>query len=77
MRLLLISNSTNAGEAYLDYPKHNIDKFLGKVRKVMFVPYAAVTFGFDDYQAKVAAVLGPLGIEVRSEERRVGKECGS
>ncbi len=69
MRLLLISNSTNAGEVYLDYPKHNIDKFLGKVRKVMFVPYAAVTFGFDDYQAKVAAVLGPLGIEVDSVHR--------
>ncbi len=69
MRLLLISNSTNAGEAYLDYPKHNIDDFLGKVRKVMFVPYAGVTFGFDEYQAKVAAVLGPLGIEVDSVHR--------
>lgn len=69
MRLLLISNSTNAGESYLDYPKHNIDNFLGKVRKVMFVPYAAVTFSFDDYQAKVAAVLNPLGIEVDSVHR--------
>ena len=30
MRLLLISNSTNAGEAYLDYPKHEIkDLFVG------------------------------------------------
>ncbi len=69
MRLLLISNSTNAGESYLDYPKHNIDNFLGKVRKVMFVPYAAVTFSFDEYQAKVAAVLKPLGIEVDSVHR--------
>lgn len=69
MRLLLISNSTNAGESYLDYPKHNIDAFLGKVRKVMFVPYAAVTFSFDEYQAKVAAVLNPLGIEVDSVHR--------
>jgi hypothetical protein len=32
MRLLLISNSTNAGEAYLDYPKHNIREFLGAKR---------------------------------------------
>ena len=54
MRLLLISNSTNAGEAYLDYPKHEIKKFLGdKVKKVLFFPYAAVTFSFDEYQQKV------------------------
>jgi len=45
MRLLLISNSTNPGEPYLDYPKENIRIFLGKkpVRAV-FIPYAAVTF---------------------------------
>ena len=54
MRLLLISNSTNAGEAYLDYPKHEIQKFLGEgVKKVLFIPYAAVTFSFDEYQQKV------------------------
>ena len=29
MRLLLISNSTNPGEPYLDYPKNNIKEFLG------------------------------------------------
>lgn len=69
MRLLLISNSTNAGESYLDYPKQNIKNFLGDVHKVMFVPYAAVTFSFDEYQAKVAAVLSPLGIEVDSVHR--------
>lgn len=69
MRLLLISNSTNAGESYLDYPKQNIKNFLGDVRKVMFVPYAAVTFSFDEYQAKVAAVLSPLGIDVDSVHR--------
>lgn len=69
MRLLLISNSTNAGESYLDYPKQNIKNFLGDMRKVMFVPYAAVTFSFDEYQAKVAAVLSPLGIEVDSVHR--------
>lgn len=27
MRLLLISNSTNAGEAYLEYPKRQIGRF--------------------------------------------------
>ena len=52
MRLLLISNSTNAGEAYLEYPKQNIADFLAasarKVYTVLFVPYAAVTFSYDE-----------------------------
>lgn len=67
MRLLLISNSTNAGEEYLDYPKHEIKKFLGEnVKKVLFIPYAAVTFSFDDYQKKVQTRFSELGIEVDS-----------
>ena len=40
MKLLLISNSTNAGEPYLKYPMPRIDEFLGSVREVVFVPYA-------------------------------------
>lgn len=68
MRLLLISNSTNAGEAYLEYPKNNIKEFLAKdsVKKVMFVPYAAVSFSYDVYQKKVADRFKELGIEVDS-----------
>lgn len=66
MRLLLISNSTNAGEEYLQYPKQNIKDFLGDVKKVLFVPYAAVTFSFDEYQAKVQNRLAEFGIEVDS-----------
>ena len=39
MRLLLISNSTNPGEAYLNYPKHNIKDFLGdKAINCLFIP---------------------------------------
>jgi len=54
MRLLLISNSTNAGEEYLDYPKEEIRRFLGdRPVKALFIPYAAVTFSFDDYEKKV------------------------
>ncbi|NDV69789.1 dipeptidase PepE [Dysgonomonas sp. 25] len=53
-RLLLISNSTNPGEAYLDYPKNNIKDFLGeKPLKIVFIPYAAVTFSYDEYERKV------------------------
>jgi len=54
MRLLLISNSTMPGEPYLSYPMPKIAKFLGyQPLKVLFIPYAAVTFSFDDYEAKV------------------------
>ena len=67
MNLLLISNSTNAGEAYLDYPKHEIKKFLGdSVKKVLFIPYAAVTFSFDEYQKKVQERFAEIGYEVDS-----------
>ncbi len=70
MRLLLISNSTNPGEPYLDYPKHEIRKFLGnKTVKVLFVPYAAVTFSYDDYETKVAERYNEIGHEIISIHR--------
>ncbi|GET27153.1 dipeptidase PepE [Prolixibacter sp. NT017] len=66
MQLLLISNSTMAGEPYLDYPKHEIKKFLGdKPVKALFIPYAAVTFSFDDYEAKVEQRFAEIGHHVR------------
>lgn len=65
MRLLLISNSTNPGEAYLDYPKHNIKQFLGdKPIKALFIPYAAITFSYDEYEAKVNNRFGEIGHSV-------------
>lgn len=63
MRLLLISNSTNAGEAYLDYPKHNIKNFLGDVKEVLFIPYAGVTFSFDKYVEKVQERFDEIGLK--------------
>jgi len=67
MRLLLISNSTNSGEAYLEYPKNNICSFLKKdnVNEVLFIPYAAVTFSFDDYVSKVQERFNEFGIKVK------------
>lgn len=65
MRLLLISNSTMPGEPYLDYPKNEIGKFLGPLPvKALFVPYAAVTFSFDQYVDKVNERLGEIGHSV-------------
>ena len=67
MRLLLISNSTMPGEAYLDYPKHEIKQFLGdKPLTALFIPYAAVTFSFELYEQKVAERFAELGFQLKS-----------
>ncbi|MDE6507491.1 MAG: dipeptidase PepE [Alistipes sp.] len=71
MKLLLISNSTNAGEEYLRYPLPEIGRFLEGVREIAFVPYAAVTFSYAEYERRVAARFAELGIRVRSVHRAV------
>ncbi len=70
MRLLLISNSTMAGEPYLEYPKSFIQDFLGNsVKKVLFIPYAGITFSYDEYEAKVQKQLASIGYEVEGIHR--------
>jgi len=70
MKLLLISNSTNTGEAYLDYPKQQIKDFLGeKPVKALFIPYAAVTFSFSDYEKKVSERFREIGHNIVSIHR--------
>jgi dipeptidase E len=67
MRLLLISNSTNAGEQYLEYSKERIKEFLGnKHVKALFIPYAAVTFSYDDYELKVRDRFREIGHDIIS-----------
>lgn len=67
MKLLLISNSTNPGESYLDYPKNNIKTFLGSVPvKALFIPYAAVTFSYDEYEKKVSERFREIGHDIIS-----------
>ncbi|MCK4920977.1 MAG: dipeptidase PepE [Bacteroidales bacterium] len=67
MRLLLISNSTNAGEAYLEYPMPYIDKFLtNESMTAAFIPYAGVTIGYDDYTARVRERFESIGHKVIS-----------
>ena len=69
MRLLLISNSTNAGEEYLKYPIGDIQKFLSCANEVVFIPYAAVTFSYDEYAAKVQKRFDEIDIHVRPIHR--------
>ena len=70
MRLLLISNSTNPGEEYLNYPKNKIKSFLGeKPANAIFIPYAAVTFSFEEYERKVNDRFTEIGLHVTSLHR--------
>lgn len=75
MKLLLISNSTMAGEAYLGWCKEYIKSFLKSTsaRKVLFVPYAGVSLSpngleasYNAYEAKVAGVFKTFGYELES-----------
>jgi dipeptidase E len=66
-RLLLLSNSTNAGEEYLAWPANRISAFLGdQVRRVTFVPFAAVTLTWDEYHRRVAERMTGLGYACES-----------
>ena len=54
-----------AGEAYLNYPKYQIKKFLGdNPVKALFIPYAAVTFSFNEYERKVNERFMEIGHSV-------------
>ncbi len=69
MNLLLISNSTNAGEPYLQYPMPEIAKTFAGIKEVVFIPYAAVTFSYAEYERRVQERFSALGIRVRSIHR--------
>lgn len=58
MKLLLLSNSTIKGEPYLGWPKKYLNEYLAGIEKVLFVPYAGVTFSYDEYTAAVQNALG-------------------
>ena len=66
MKLLLLSNSTIPGQAYLEWPKDLITDFLGEINTAIFIPYAAVSFSYEDYEEMVMKALEPVGIHVKS-----------
>ena len=67
MKLLLLSNSTNPGESYLDYPKKEIQQFLGDEKvHALFIPFAAVTFSYDEYESKVMERFAEIGHDITS-----------
>lgn len=74
-KLLLISNSTNAGEEYLGWPRPFIKDFLNHhgIKRLLFVPFAGVNLSseglkssYDVYESRVRKVFDELGFSVHS-----------
>jgi len=56
-----------AGEPYLEYPMPNIKDFLGtKKIKALFIPYAGITFSYDEYEEKVKKRFQEIGHDLVS-----------
>jgi dipeptidase E len=69
-RLLLLSNSKNFGQGYLEHAESHIKDFLGaRNRKVLFIPFAAVRITFDDFAALVGDRFRQMGYELDSIHR--------
>lgn len=67
MELLLISNSTNAGEEYLKYPMAYIKEFLNNRKlNILFIPYAGITISYDNYAEKVNSRFLEIGYNIQS-----------
>ena len=63
LRLLLLSNSTEHGQGYLDHAMPAVLDFLGPVRRLVFVPFALRDH--EAYTAKVRGRFEVVGIDVR------------
>ena len=73
MRLLLLSNSTNFGEKYLDHAIAEVRSFFGPVRRIGFVPFALADRAA--YTAKARERFAAEGIEVVGVERSADVEA--
>ena len=82
MKLLLSSNSTLAGTPYLQFCKAEINSFLtdNEVINVVFIPFAAVTFPYDEYVKNVTKGLDNdkiviTGIHQHADQQQAIKEA--
>ena len=62
LRLLLLINSTMAGEKWLGWPEGHIVDFLDTaVTSVFFIPFAGVRLSWDDYARQARERFGEMG----------------
>lgn len=65
--VLMLSSSTFPGTPFFTWPRPWVKDFLGNDRKkLLFIPLAAVTFSFDEYEAKVKEVFTEMGYGLES-----------
>src|ERR1051325_10808784 len=67
-RLLLLSNGSELiGDEPTEFAQSAVKDFLGSsVRRVLFVPFAAVVRTYDEYAARQRLRFGPMDCEVES-----------
>ncbi|MCB9377686.1 MAG: dipeptidase PepE [Holophagales bacterium] len=62
--LLLLSNSTNHGQGYLDHAEEAILEILGPTRAILFVPFAL--YDREGYAAKFAERMAAMGVDAEA-----------
>ncbi len=72
-RLLLLSNSALHGSGYLDYAEGAVRDFLGKTRRLLFVPYALLDRGAYAAQARGRLEKMGYGLDSIHEASDAGK----
>jgi dipeptidase E len=63
---LLLSNSTMPGTSFFTWARPWVKQFLEGKNNLVFVPYAAVTFSYDEYAAKVQEVFSDIAPGIAS-----------
>jgi dipeptidase E len=64
-KILLMSNSTMHGGAYLEWPRRWVEEHLAGVNEVLFIPYARPSgISHDEYTELTRAALAPIGCKV-------------
>jgi len=65
--LLLLSNSTNAGQSWLEHANDEICDFLtSEIQSVLFIPYAGVTISWDEYTRRAREKFREFGYALLS-----------
>src|SRR5688572_15934269 len=64
---LLLSNSTMPGAPFFQWPRPWVKEFLGpKKKQLVFVPFAAVTLSWDEYERLVKEAFHDMGYAITS-----------
>lgn len=66
---LLLSNSILEGSGYLEWCKDIITLFFKNKKNIVFIPYAAVSFDFDQYEQRVKKALSINSTRLKSIHR--------